>query len=425
MQMIFRVSLLIPHSSRRRSRPQAAAVPRGGRRCCDIALAASALPANATATTVVPTAAPASANPRLQALLDELVAAGAPGVLAVVDDGQHTWRLSSGAGRLDPRRPLSPAARFRVGSITKTFVATVVLQLVQEGQLRLDDSVERWLPGLVPAGGRISVRMLLNHTSGIFNYTDEPAFIQYLAHHRYSTIPPRRLVQLAVSHPPVFPPGHGWSYSNTNYILTGLIIEAATGRSVQQLLAHRIFQPLGLSSTEFPTAAVIRGYHSHGYLPADNPFLPSPDGRPIDVTAINPSWAWAAGAVTSTATDLATFYTALLGGHLLPPALLRAMETTVNVNPVFGYGLGLYTQRGPCGTIWGHDGGVPGFETIAYSSKAGDRHVTMMVNITTDNRTGPLFLLASQTAVCQMFGMVPPSQLSTTAPPRRDVQLLR
>jgi D-alanyl-D-alanine carboxypeptidase len=137
-----------------------------------IALGAAALPATATASQTTGSAtAQSPANPRLQALLDELVAAGAPGVLAMVDDGQHTWRLSSGAGRLDPRQPLWPGARFRVGSITKTFVATVVLQLVQEGRLRLDDSVERWLPGLVPNGRRMSVAMLLNHTSGIFNYT--------------------------------------------------------------------------------------------------------------------------------------------------------------------------------------------------------------------------------------------------------------
>src|SRR3954470_22009929 len=124
-------------------------------------------------------AAPARVgNPRLQALLDELVTNGASGALARVDDGQHTWRLASGAARLDPRQPLRPAARFRVGSVTKSFVATVALQLVGEGRLRLDDTVDRWLPRLVPNGDGITVRMLLNHTSGLFNYTDDEAFIQ-------------------------------------------------------------------------------------------------------------------------------------------------------------------------------------------------------------------------------------------------------
>src|SRR3954468_497677 len=139
-------------------------------------------------------AAPPTANSTLQALLDELVANGATGVLARVDDGQHTYRLASGAARLEPRQPLTPAARFRVGSITKTFVATVTMQLVGNGTLRLDDTVERWVPGLVPGGGAITLRMLLNHTSGLFDYPGDEAFLDRLVNQPTVPATPRELV---------------------------------------------------------------------------------------------------------------------------------------------------------------------------------------------------------------------------------------
>ena len=353
-------------------------------------------------------AAPAPAerqpeNARLQALLDELVATGAPGVLALVDDGPGpAWRGASGAAQLDPLVPLRPSARFRVGSITKTFVSVVVLQLVGEGRLRLDDSVERWLPGLVPGGHAINVRQLLNHTSGIFNYTDDPELLNAVIADPLRTFTPEQLVAVATAHPPLFEPGTSWSYSNTNYILTGLIIRTVTGRGVQAELQRRIFTPLGLRDTSFPvTDPDIAGYHAHGYLLPGNPFIPT--DVPIDVTRINPSWAWAAGAVISTADDLARFYRALLGGRLLRPALLREMLTTVQLDPVFGYGLGIFSMRTACGTIWGHDGGVPGYVTFAFNNRQGTRNLVLMMSTNPDAQTGPLLDLTLSTAVCEMF----------------------
>jgi D-alanyl-D-alanine carboxypeptidase len=353
-------------------------------------------------------ATPPAANPTLQALLDELVANGATGALARLDDGQHTYRLASGAARLEPRQPLTPAARFRVGSITKTFVATVTMQLVGTGTLRLDDTVERWVPGLVPNGDAITLRMLLNHTSGLFNYTDDPTFFD-----RDPTAPvtPQELVAIATKHPPTFPPGQGWSYSNTGYIVVGLILEAATGQSLDRLVTRQIIHPLHLTGTYFPTRSpYIVGYHAHGYRP---PSLTG-DGY-LDVTAFAPSLAWAAGAIVSTADDLRRFYSALLGGRLLRPALLDQMLTTVRVDPVFGYGFGIYSQRGPCGTVWGHTGGIPGYVSFAFNDRSGRRSVVVMLPTEPDQNLGPLLQLTVDTAICQMFGRVPPATATTSA----------
>jgi D-alanyl-D-alanine carboxypeptidase len=195
-------------------------------------------------------APPASRAPTdpavLQQQLDGVVEAGAPGVVGLARTGERTWQGASGLGDLRANRPARAGDRFRVGSMTKSFVAALVLQLVGEGRLSLDDNLERWLPGLVPSGERITVRQLLNHTSGLYNYSDdlpEPP-------RRFR---PRELVAIATGHKPLFTPGTQFSYSNTNYILAGLLVERVTGQPLDDQLEQRIFQPLGLDHTELPT----------------------------------------------------------------------------------------------------------------------------------------------------------------------------
>ena len=339
----------------------------------------------------------------LQRALDDVVAAGASGMTLRVDDGRRSYRLASGQARLGSARSLRPAARLRVGSITKTFVSTVTLQLVAERRLTLNDTVERWQPGLIPGGASITVRQLLNHTSGIFNYTDDQAFVQQLLSHPLRAVTPQQLVDVANAHPPVFPPGTSWSYSNTNYIVMGLILQRVTHRPVSTLLRQRIIWPLGLRHTYLPERSPdIRGYHAHGYLP------PSITGQGyVDFTRISPSLAWTAGALVSNVGDLRRFYRALLGGRLLRPAQLAQMKDLVPVGDGLGYGLGLYSLPTPCGRIWGHDGGIPGYVTIAWNDESGRRGITVGLPTLPDERIGTAFNRLLEVATCRAMGQAP------------------
>jgi D-alanyl-D-alanine carboxypeptidase len=333
----------------------------------------------------------------LRGLLDGMVATGATGALARVDDGMSTVRLAAGRARLEPAQAMAPGARFRVGSVTKTFIATVALMQEELGHLSLDDAVEHWLPGLVPGGDRITLRMLLNHTSGLYNYTDDPDFIaQYL---RDPTVgwAPRQLVGLAAAHPPVFAPGTSWSYSNTNYIVAGMLIEKATGQNIHRMVRERIIDPLHLTGTSFPAHdRGIDGFYAHGYLP------PSPiDPGYTDVSRAAPSLAWTAGAVISTVDDLRAFYRALLGGRLLHARQLHEMLTTVPVTPLFNYGLGIFSVLTPCGPLWGHDGDIPGYHTMAFSDESGRRGYVLALPTDPGVVTDLLWQTAGGLAGCQ------------------------
>jgi D-alanyl-D-alanine carboxypeptidase len=323
----------------------------------------------------------------LQKQLDRVVEAGAPGVVGLVRAGERTWQGSSGLGDLRAHRPARAGDRFRIGSVTKSFVATLVLQLVGEGRLRLDDNLERWLPGLIPNGEQITVRQLLNHTSGLYNYTDnlpEPP-------RRFR---PRELVAIATGHRPLFAPGARFSYSNTNYILAGLLVERVTGQRLAGQLEQRIFQPLGLDDTELPAIERrIAGAHVRGYAPPDQGWQVT-DGpaRLVDVTEMDTSWGWAAGAMVSTTADLARFYQALLGGQLLPPELLTQMRTTVDASQLghgTRYGLGLEVLRLGCGVeLWGHGGSLEGYGTAAFSTPDAWRQLVMATNLNPEPEPG-------------------------------------
>jgi D-alanyl-D-alanine carboxypeptidase len=263
--------------------------------------------------------------------------------------------------------------RFRVGSVTKSFVATVLLQLVGEGELRLNDPLNRWLPGLVPNGRSITVHELLQHTSGLYDYVNDSAFRTAVLTNPLRVWTPTQLVKFAVSHRPLFMPGRSWSYSNTNYILAGLVIHAVTHDSVAAELSDRIFRPLALNQTSFPTGPTISGPHVHGYL-----FYGTPLVR--DTAHVSPTGAWAAGAIISTVNDVARFYNALLGGRLLRPALLAEMETTVRTGDGDSYGLGLLALRPACGRVFGHDGDFPGYATEPFTSPNRQRQLILFIN---------------------------------------------
>lgn len=315
-------------------------------------------------------AAPARAD-KLDSSLRQLSAAGAPGVIVLTRDGARTRRLARGDAILATHAPMRPTDRFRVGSVTKTFVATVVLQLVGESRLTLDDSVERWLPGVVPGGERITVRELLNHTSGLFDYTQDEAFLQSWLRDPRHEWTPSEIIGIATAHQPTAAPGAAWRYSNTGYIVLGLIAEAATGRPLATELDARIFAPLRLRATSFDSGPRIAGRHAHGYFGG---------GRARDVTAFSPSGAWAAGAIVSNADDVARFYRALMRGRLLRADLLNAMTTTVPIVPGARYGLGIAHVRVRCGRAWTHEGDFPGYLTSVLTSADGRREAVVMVN---------------------------------------------
>ena len=311
----------------------------------------------------------------LQRAAGQMVTDGVPGVIIMSRLGHDVSSVLAGLADKATGQPMQLQDRVHIGSITKTFVATVVLQLAAERRLSLDDSVQKLLPGVIAGHGydpaRITVRQLLQQTSGIRDYLDDPVFqtVQGLA----ETWQPQQLVDIALR---LGPPVHGWLYSNTNYILLGMIIQKVTGQSPVTEISHRILVPLGLRDTSFPlTSTQIPGPYAHGYYGS------------LDVTnAVNPSSAWTAGAMISTVGDVARFYRVLLAGRLLPPAQQRELLAAIPVDDsgeLFAehYGLGIYRVQLSCGTAWGHDGGWPGgFKTIAYTSRDGSRQAVMVYN---------------------------------------------
>jgi D-alanyl-D-alanine carboxypeptidase len=348
-----------------------------------VGLMAYSAPAASSASTSAPRPGQAVSGPLvpgkppagLQRAAGQLVADGVPGVIIMTRRGRQVSHVVAGLADKATGQPMQPQDRVHIGSITKTFVATVVLQLAAEGRLSLNDSVQKWLPGVITGHGyhpaQITIRQLLQHTSGLRDYTSEPGFLtaQSLA----QTWRPQQLVDIALR---LGPPVHGWMYSNTNYILLGMVIQKVTGHSPIAEIRSRILVPLGLHDTSFPlTSKQIPEPYAHGYY------------GPADVTnLVNPSATWTAGAMISNVDDVARFYRALLTGRLLPPAQQRELLATIPVDDtgeLFAehYGLGIYRVQLPCGTAWGHDGGYPGgFKTFAYTSPDGSRQAVLVYN---------------------------------------------
>lgn len=361
------------------------------------AVTATTLTAPATAAPATTPGASAAAEDRARhdatrQVIEQVVRSGAPGVLAQARDRRGVWNGSAGVADRTTGRERLPNDRFRIGSITKPFVATVILQLEAEGRLDLDDTVERWLPGVVRGNGhdgrRMTVRQILNHTSGVYNVTADPGFQEKVfgpgfLRHRYDTWTDEQLVAVAMAHEPDFAPGTSWAYSNTNYVLAGMIIEKVTGRPYGEAVERRIIRPLGLGATSVPGTDPRmprpsgRAYSTLGGDPAD------PATRVHDVTELNPSIAGAAGEIISDAADLQRFTRALITGRLLPKAQMRELTATVADpdSPAVGYGLGVMRQKLSCGTeVWGHTGGIHGSGSVAVSTRSGDHTLAANVN---------------------------------------------
>jgi D-alanyl-D-alanine carboxypeptidase len=317
--------------------------------------------------------------------LDRLVAAGVPGAVVFVRDGSQSFTLARGVADVATGAPMEADTRFRVASITKSFVAAVVLQLVDEGRLSLDERVDTAVPHLLPrADAAITVRELLRHTSGLYDFaSDWRWFWPYFHGHPGHYWTPAELLAFSLRHPLSFTPGSKWRYSNTNYVVLGLIVEAVTGQSIKNELEERLFAPLGLHDTTFETGSGDRPALAHGYT-----LLRS---KTLDVTGLSSSAWWAAGAIVSTAGDVARFYRALLRGVILPRRLLAAMESVIpNGEPGGGEGLGIVQTRMVatlgssfkvgCRAGWGHSGQIDGYLSAALADRHATRQYVILVN---------------------------------------------
>ena len=350
------------------------------------------------------TPAQTHAKTSLQEDANALVAAGAPGAILYVRDGDRTTSITAGYGDLAQKTPMRANDHFKIASLTKTYTATLVLRLVQEGKLRIGDNVEQWLPRLVPNGRHITVHMLLNHTSGLADFDSDPRYLKpYLGGNLGYYWSPRQLVKLAIAHRPLFPPGKTTheAYSNTDYVLLGLIVEKITGRSLATEMQRQIFAPLHLTETTFPIKPGLKSPYAHGYMMLGKP-------PAADVTGLSPSMSPASGAIVADAHDTADFYRALLTGRLLNPELLKAMKTTISSGPHYDipgqrYGYGLESFPTQCGLAWGHNGVLPGYITFIYSSSDGQRQALLMVNhdaSTLPKAVPPMFFKLIAKAYC-------------------------
>ncbi|GLF99778.1 serine hydrolase domain-containing protein [Streptomyces yaizuensis] len=371
-----------------------AAARRTGRpRLRATAVGVAALAVTAGVFTAPAQAAPAPdapTRPATQRAMDAIVAAGIPGVTAQARDRHGAWNGASGIGDRRTGKPRGTHDHFRIASITKTFVATVMLQLAAEGRLDLDDSVDKHLPGLVRGNGhdgrKITVRQLLNHTSGVYDFLEDPAYRQkYLMEkgflkHRYDYRPPQIAIDTALAHAPYFQPGAEYRYSNTNYILAALVMEKVTGNRYEDEVHRRIVKPLKLRGTSAPgnsSAMPKRSSRAYSTLTEDG------SGTIRDVTLQNASQSWAEGDMISTSDDLNRFYRALLRGKLLPDKQLKEMKalTPQSDDGTSGYGLGLGKETTSCGTeIWGHTGGWIGSMSASFTTEDGRRQLTFNLN---------------------------------------------
>ncbi|HFK1432015.1 serine hydrolase domain-containing protein [Bacillus anthracis] len=302
---------------------------------------------------------------------------GYPGILAQISKGGKNWSYAAGIADLRTKKQMKTEFRFRIGSTTKTFIATVLLQLAGENRLNLDDSIEKWLPGVIQGNGydanQITIRQILNHTSGIAEYLKSKDYDIMDTKKLYTA---EELVKMGISLPPDFAPGKGWSYSNTGYVILGILIEKVTGNSYAEEVENRIVEPLELSNTFLPgNSTVIPGTkHARGYERYDG------ESELKDVTYSYPGSS--DGDMISTADDLNKFFSYLLSGKLLKEQQLKQMLTTVptGIAEIGRYGLGIYETKLPNGvSIWGHAGASPGFSTFAGGTLGGK--YTLAINL--------------------------------------------
>ncbi|MEL7243794.1 MAG: serine hydrolase, partial [Cyanobacteria bacterium J06573_2] len=305
-----------------------------------------------------------------------------PGAAVAIVSPFGSWFGTSGVANVENDTPLQPDDRFPIGSITKTFVATTVLQLVEEGQLSLSDTLTTWLPESVtadiPNAEDITLEQLLQHTSGVADYIDV-LFNQAATNPGIflTDLQPEELVDFIDGVEPLFSPGESWQYSNTNFILAGLVVEAATGNNIADEIRTRIIEPLNLENTFFAEEEEIPGGYVSGYWDFNQ------DGTLDNITSANLSWAWATGAMVSNTVDLDTFARSLFKGELLEPETLEQMLDTIPAidnNNYSSYGLGVGTIESPNRFWYIHRGLVLGYRSNMWYSPQDDFTYIELIN---------------------------------------------
>ncbi|MFW0795063.1 serine hydrolase domain-containing protein [Gordonia sp. CPCC 205515] len=346
------------------------------------ASSSSTTPTSSSVASTTSTTMDAADAAALQKVLDDTrVRSGAPGALARIISVDGTWTGVSGTTAAGGTSKPVATDHTRVGSLTKTMTATVLLQLVQEGKVSLDDPIGKYVPGAPNASA--TLRQVADMSSGIPSYTASNSFTDTYFAHPEQPWQPQQLVDIAKSMPMVFPPGKGWQYSNTNYVLLGMTIEKVLGQPIGEVFEQRLFGPLGMGDTSFPgdstaiASPYLSGLTNQG----------QPAGHNVDSTHWNPSMAFTAGAVISTLDDLQKWGAALFTGTGILDAKTQQLRRDSILHspppngPTAGYGIGIGDRDG----WWGHDGDLPGYNSVLFHNYDSDTTVIVLTN--TDNST--------------------------------------
>ncbi|MGW1712709.1 serine hydrolase domain-containing protein [Streptomyces sp. NPDC002156] len=334
---------------------------------------------------------PGGLGPEVTARLDKTIEdvrrqAGIPGVVVGLwMPGKGSYVRATGVADTATRRPMTTDGFVRIGSETKTFTVTALLKLADDRRIRLDDPISRYVHG-VPDGGRITLRHLAGMRSGLFPYSADPDFVRDLLSDPERSFTPREVLAYGFRHKNTFAPGQEFQYSNTNLILLGLVIEKVSGQRLADFIDTQVLRPAHLRHTLFPQGAEFPEPHPRGYT---NQTL---TGATADATDWNPSWAWAAGAMISNLQDLRCWAESVATGQLLTPRTqAQRLKTLPTGFPGLSYGLGIFETGG-----WiGHNGSIPGYQTVTVYLPA--KKATLVIMINTDISSGgqePSTLLA-------------------------------
>lgn len=340
--------------------------------------ASLAMPATAGATPVdndpgtVITVDPTVADRLDSAISEAMAATSVPGAIVGLWGPDGDYIRTFGVADKATGAPMQANFHHRIGSVTKTFTVTAILQLVDAGRIGLDDTIGTYIEG-VPSGDVITLRQLARMQSGLANFSANPAFGEALAADPYRHFSPQELLGYAFSQPMVFAPGEGFLYCNTNTVLLGLLVEKLSGQPLGDYIRDHITTPLGLADTFFPTNNFFPEPHAQGYTDV------TADGSVAVATDWDPSWAWAAGAMISTLPDMRAWAEALATGTLLSPATQAQRLQTVEAAgkpSQDGYGVGLFNVGG-----WiGHNGSLPGYQTVVVHLPDEQRTLVIFTN---------------------------------------------